>query len=87
MHHLKQTTHAGPDGSDPPLRGRQVGYEGRIIGETQAETPTSAAEIVDEWLDYEGTRAVLLDPAARYAGVAGFRDNAGLLRIDLVVGA
>lgn len=86
MLEVGHVTYKAPDGSGPPVRARQAGYAKRLLGEALAETWTGAAKTVDHWLDHERTRAVLLDPAAREIGVSGFRDDAGILRLDCVTG-
>jgi uncharacterized protein YkwD len=87
MHRLGGVTHVGPDGNDPPARGIQAGYDGRILSEALAETREGPVETLDAWLVHGATRTVLLDPEARNAGAACREDDMGLTRWDLVLGA
>jgi uncharacterized protein YkwD len=84
---MGRATHTSPDGSDPPDRGLQAGYGGRILGEALAETRKGPEETINAWLAHEETRDVLLDPEARHVGVVGLSDATGLTRWDLVLGA
>lgn len=87
MHRIRSVTHTGPDDSDPPRRGLQAGYRGRILGEALAASRTGPAETVDHWLADTRTRAVLLDPKARQLGIFGLAPAPNIMLWALVFGA
>lgn len=86
MHRSGETTHLDAGGGDPPARARQTGYSGLVLGETLAETYDGPRETMELWLAHDGTRDVLLDPAAREFGICGLREQSGLIWWDLVLG-
>lgn len=79
--------HFGSDGSSPLDRGRRVGYEGRILGETISETFESELETLGTWLSQEDTRAVILDPRADELGFAWKQEANGKIWWTMVLGA
>lgn len=62
--------HTGSDGSDPAARATRAGYGWRKIAENVAAGQTTAADVLDTWLDSPGHCANLMDPAYRETGVA-----------------
>ena len=78
--------HNAEDGGDPAQRARTVGYPGRVLGEALAETFEGPSETVAFWLAHDWTRPVLLDPAAREAGLVMHRGKDGRMWWDLLVG-
>lgn len=69
--------HFGSDGSSPLDRARRVGYTGTLLGETLSETYESELETVAAWMQEDGPRSVILDPAARQLGFAFFQEPNG----------
>lgn len=82
----RDATHFDAEGRNPAGRARQAGFAGAVLGETLAETYDGPRETGDLWLAHEGTRAVLLDPAACHCGICGLRESGGLVWWDLVIG-
>ncbi len=69
----------GSDGSSPLERARRVGFPGRLLGENISESFESEIQTLAAWMAQENTRAVILDPKARYMGFAWYQeDNAKL---------
>jgi uncharacterized protein YkwD len=79
--------HFGSDGSSPLVRVQRVGYTGRLLGELISETYETELETLSAWMAQADTRAVILDPAARFAGFAWFQEPGGKLWWTLVIGA
>jgi uncharacterized protein YkwD len=69
------------------VRVQRVGYTGRLIGELISETFETELETLSAWMAQADTRAVILDPAARFAGFAWFQEPGGKLWWTLVLGA
>ncbi len=88
MQRIGRAMHTDPNGSDPIERGIRSGYDGRILGETLAESVEGPVGTFELWMYHDQTRAVLLDSEARYVGLSGIGDQRGdLVHWDLVVGA
>lgn len=69
----------GSDGSSPVERARRVGFPGRLLGENISESFESEIQTLAAWMSQENTRAVILDPNARFMGFAWYQeDNAKL---------
>jgi uncharacterized protein YkwD len=83
---MGRTSHLGPNGEDPPLRARQAGYGGRVLGESLAETYHGAAETMAFWLQHPSTRDVLMDPGGRDFGLAVVKGRDARLWWDVVTG-
>lgn len=66
--------HFGSDGSSPVIRAQRAGYTGRVLGEAISETYETELETLAAWMDEEGTRDVILNPAARDMGFAWHQD-------------
>ena len=62
-------SHTGVDGSIVSDRVENSGYEYFITGENIAAGQTSAAEVVEEWMDSPGHRANILNPNYTEIGV------------------
>lgn len=77
----------GSDGSSPPVRAVRAGYSGRYIGEAIAESFESELETLAAWLSRSDTRAILLDPEARYIGLGWKQERDGKLWWVLEIGA
>lgn len=69
----------GSDGSSPLERARRVGFPGRLLGENISESFETETQTLAAWMTQENTRAVILDPRARFMGVAWFQEQNGKL--------
>ena len=78
--------HFGSDGSSPLDRVRRVGYEGELVGETISETYETELETLAAWMDEDGTRRLILAPAARRMGFAWHQDTNGKIWWTMVLG-
>lgn len=76
----------GSDGSSPLDRARRVGYTGAILGENISESYETELETLAAWMSQSDTRAVVLDPAARFVGFSWFQEPAGKLWWTLTMG-
>jgi uncharacterized protein YkwD len=78
--------HFGSDGSSPLDRARRAGYPGMALGENISETYETELETLSAWMQVGGTRAVVLDPAARDMGFAWYQEPNGKIWWALVTG-
>jgi uncharacterized protein YkwD len=78
--------HFGSDGSSPILRVQRTGYAGRMLGENISETYENEIETLTAWMQVKGTRAVIVDPAARDVGFSWYQEPSGKLWWTLVTG-
>ena len=69
----------GSDGSSPLDRARRVGFPGRLLGENISESFETELQTLAAWMGQTDTRAVILDPAARFMGFAWYQEQAGKL--------
>ncbi len=79
--------HFGSDGSSPLVRVQRVGYPGRLVGENISETYQTELETLSAWMAQPDTRAVIMDPQARYLGFAWFQEETGKIWWTMVTGA
>ncbi|MGR3542480.1 MAG: CAP domain-containing protein [Hasllibacter sp.] len=79
--------HFSSDGSSPLDRARRAGYAGGFLGEVIAESFETERETVAAWMAEAGPRGVLLNPAARQAGIGWFQEPGGKIWWTLVTGA
>jgi uncharacterized protein YkwD len=79
--------HFGSDGSSPLVRVQRSGYTGRLVGELISETYETELETLSTWMAQPDTRAVIMDPTARFIGFAWFQEPAGKIWWTLVTGA
>ena len=78
--------HFGSDGSSPLDRVKRAGYEGDLVGETISETYETELETLAAWMDADGTRRLILAPAARRMGFAWHQDTNGKIWWTMVLG-
>ncbi|WP_371155929.1 CAP domain-containing protein [Jannaschia sp. 2305UL9-9] len=78
--------HFGSDGSSPIDRARRVGFDGTLLGETISETFESELETIAAWMQEDGPRRVILDPAGRRMGFAFYQEPNGKIWWTLNVG-
>ena len=78
--------HFGSDGSSPIDRVRRVGYTGELVGEAISETYETELETLAAWMEEEGSRRVILDPAARELGFSWLQEDNGKIWWTLVMG-
>jgi uncharacterized protein YkwD len=69
----------GSDGSSPLDRARRVGFPGRLLGENISESFETELQTLAAWMGQTDTRAVILDPNARFMGFAWYQEEAGKL--------
>ena len=69
--------HFGSDGSSPMTRVQRSGYTGRPLGELISETYETELETLSTWMALPDTRAVIMDPAARFVGFAWYQEPSG----------
>lgn len=69
----------GSDGSSPLDRARRVGFPGRLLGENISESFETELQTLAAWMGQADTRAVILDPAARFMGFSWYQEQAGKL--------
>ena len=77
----------GSDGSSPLDRARRVGYPGRLLGENISESYETELQTLAAWMDQADTRAVIMDPDARFMGFSWFQEPAGKLWWTLNMGS
>jgi uncharacterized protein YkwD len=78
--------HFGSDGSSPILRAQRAGYSGRLLGENISETYEDDALTLAAWMQDDGPRAVIMDPAAREMGFSWFQEANGKIWWTLLTG-
>ena len=79
--------HFSSDGSSPLDRVRRTGFRGGFLGQVIAESFETERETVGAWTQEPGSREVLLNPAARQAGIGWFQEPGGKIWWTLVTGA
>jgi uncharacterized protein YkwD len=62
-------SHTGQDGRSPFDRIKQAGYPGRMMGENIAAGQTSAAAVMQAWMNSPGHRANILNCGYKEVGV------------------
>lgn len=77
----------GSDGSSPLSRARRVGFAGRLLGENISESFESETQTLAAWMAQEDTRAVILDPEARFMGFAWYQEDSAKLWWTLNMGS
>lgn len=79
--------HFGSDGSSPLVRVQRSGFTGRLVGELISETYETELETLSTWMAQPDTRAVIMDPTARFMGFAWFQEPVGKIWWTMVTGA
>ncbi|MBA3911135.1 MAG: hypothetical protein C0524_14985 [Rhodobacter sp.] len=79
--------HFGSDGSSPLVRVQRSGYTGPLVGELISETYETELETLSAWMAQPDTRAIIMDPAARFIGFSWFQEETGKIWWTLVTGA
>ena len=69
--------HFGSDLTSPRERAFRAGYVGELSGENIAEGTDTDLTVLQKWLAFPETRAVILDPAARALGLGWYNDALG----------
>ena len=77
----------GSDGSSPVARAQRVGFQGRLLGENISESFESEIQTLAAWMAQENTRAVILDPNARFMGFAWYQEDSAKLWWTLNMGS
>lgn len=79
--------HFGSDGSSPLLRVQRSGYTGRLVGELISETYETELQTLSTWMAQPDTRAIIMEPAARYMGFSWYQESSGKIWWTMVTGA
>jgi uncharacterized protein YkwD len=69
--------HFGSDGSNPIERAARAGFTGAMLGENISETFEGDVETMAAWMQEPSTRAVILNPDARFMGISWFQESNG----------
>ncbi len=69
--------HFGSDGSSPLDRVARTGYPGQLLGENISETYESDVETLAAWMTELDTRAVIMNPDAKFMGISWFQEING----------
>ena len=77
----------GSDGSSPLDRARRVGFPGRLLGENISESFETELQTLGAWMAQPDTRAVILDPDARYMGFSWYQEESAKLWWTLNMGS
>ncbi|MCK0097255.1 CAP domain-containing protein [Yoonia sp. F2084L] len=77
----------GSDGSSPVERARRVGFAGRLLGENISESFESELQTLSAWMAQPDTRAVILDPNARFMGFSWYQEESAKLWWTLNMGS
>lgn len=77
----------GSDASSPLDRARRAGFPGRLLGENISESYETELQTLAAWMNQPDTRAVIVDPDARFMGFAWFQEPAGKLWWTLNMGS
>lgn len=77
----------GSDGSSPLDRARRAGFPGRLLGENISESFESELQTLAAWTGQPDTRAVILDPNARFMGFSWYQEENGKLWWTLNMGS
>lgn len=77
----------GSDGSSPVERARRVGFRGRLLGENISESFESELQTLNAWMAQPDTRAVILDPNARFMGFSWYQEESAKLWWTLNMGS
>ena len=77
----------GSDGSSPLDRARRVGFPGRLLGENISESFESELQTLAAWMEKPDTRAVILEPNARFMGFSWYQEDSGKLWWTFNVGS
>lgn len=78
--------HFGSDGSSPLDRLQRVGYAGGLVGEVISESFETELVTLAAWMEDPDTREIILNPAARRAGVGWLQEPGGKLWWTMVLG-
>ncbi len=79
--------HFGSDGSSPIDRVKRAGYPGQFLGENISETYESDVETLAAWMQEADTRAVIMNPNARFMGLSWFQEPSGKIWWTQVFGS
>mgnify|MGYP001794825375 FL=1 len=77
----------GSDAASPLDRARRAGFPGRLLGENISESYETELQTLAAWMNQAETRAVILDPDARFMGFAWYQEDAGKLWWTLNMGS
>ncbi len=78
--------HFGSDGSSPIDRVARTGYPGLMLGENISETFESDVETLAAWMTDPNSRAIIMNPDARFMGIAWFQEVNGKIWWTQVLG-
>jgi uncharacterized protein YkwD len=74
MYVQQRAWHFGSDLTSPRERAFRAGYFGEIVGENLSEGTDADIAVLESWLKFEDTRAVIMDPAGRGLGLGWYQE-------------
>lgn len=74
MYVQQRAWHFGSDLTSPRERAFRAGYQGELVGENLSEGTDSDMSVLESWLDFDDTRAVIMDPEARGLGLGWYQE-------------
>lgn len=74
MYVQQRAWHFGSDLTSPRERAFRAGYQGELVGENLSEGTDSDMSVLESWLEFTDTRAVIMDPAARGLGLGWYQE-------------
>lgn len=69
--------HFGSDLTSPRERAARAGYRGEIVGENLSEGADSDLTVLQSWLEFDDSRAIIVAPEARGLGLGWYQDTTG----------
>ncbi len=79
--------HFGSDGSSPIDRVARTGYAGKMLGENISETFENDVDTLAAWMTEADTRGVIMNPDAKFMGIAWFQEVSGKIWWTQVFGS
>lgn len=74
MYVQQRAWHFGSDLTSPRERAFRAGYHGEVVGENLSEGTDSDMSVLESWLKFPDTRAVIMDPTARGLGLGWYQE-------------
>ncbi len=74
MYVQQRAWHFGSDLTSPRERAFRAGYRGELVGENLSEGTDSDMSVLESWLKFADTRAVIMDPSARGLGLGWYQE-------------
>lgn len=74
MYVQQRAWHFGSDLTSPRERAFRAGYQGELVGENLSEGTDSDMSVLESWLKFADTRAVMMDLSARGLGLGWYQE-------------